>query len=138
MQIRERRNVIQLIRTWYCPDKKRGVSMQIGSFPIESTECPDEIFSELTDIEKKEMTSYFSVKAKEEAIVGASRSLRLLPFTIQRASEAFDIIEDLELKEEDALSIYHEFDELAKKMRKLGFFRPKAGSTKTEDENQQE
>lgn len=48
MHFRTRRNVIQLIRTTYDADKKRGVNTVVGTVPLNQPDLPSELAQQLT------------------------------------------------------------------------------------------
>lgn len=79
MMIRPRETTVQLVRTVYDKELKRGKQVNLGSFEsyISSMKAlPDEVTEKLTDEEKAQLDEYFSEKRKKDQELSELSRLR--------------------------------------------------------------
>lgn len=114
MQIRERRRVIQLIRTEYDPSIKRGREKVISSFQ-RFGQPTDETRSALTEAENKQLDEWLEAKKTLEDVRSKLISVQFLADRMNTATRAFR--EDPETFVQYADDIKEAYAELRKAMR---------------------
>lgn len=120
MQFRERRRVIQVIRTTYDPELKRGRSEVVGKIEKETPEIGEKLLKSCTPEELEEIAAYLESRSdtlRNEAVRAGAETL---PDQMRRAAEYFETHRD-EQAETFATEIRAAWDELKAAMRRSGF-----------------
>jgi len=118
MHIQKRGNRIEIVRTKYCPIKKRGVAKIIGAFPNWHSSAPQELIDQLDDKEKAKLEAWF----KENADISRKYSLdnKLQPYSHKLLCEA---VGELEVSKNQARELFLMMDSVKKSLRKKGYTR---------------
>lgn len=120
MQFRERRRVIQVIRTVYDPRIKRGRSEVVGCIDREAPQLDDGLRAACTDAEMTEVEAYIAALKDERSRQAAREAAQDLPAQM-RLAEAW-----LRLAATDAeaaplaAEIWTAWDDLSKALHKAG------------------
>lgn len=125
MQFRERRRVIQVIRTTYDPEVKRGRSEVLGKIDKAAPAVTDKLNKACTLEELAEITAYLANRQnllRNEAVRAGAETL---PAQMRAAAEYFRTHRDEEAKD-FAVDIRAAWDELKAALRKAGFAKGKA------------
>lgn len=120
MQFRERRRVIQVIRTTYDPELKRGRGEVLGRIDKAAPIVTEKLQKACTPEEIGEVYEYLAVRAvalREEAVRAGAETL---PVQIRQAAEYFRTHSDDEARV-FAKEIRAAWNELKSAMRKAGF-----------------
>ncbi|WP_448204511.1 hypothetical protein [Azospirillum sp. sgz302134] len=132
MQFRERRRVIQVIRTTYDPDLKRGRSEVLGKIDKAAPAITDKLHKACTPEELSEITTYLATRQntlRDEAVRAGAETL---PAQMRAAAEYFRSHRDEEAKD-FAVEIRAAWDELKAAMRKAGFSKGKVKKSAEKD-----
>lgn len=89
MHFRTRRNVIQLIRTTYDADKKRGVNAVVGTVPLGQPELPAELQQQMTPQEVEAFGAWVQTQWHTRQLRHELAALSL-PETLALASAWFE------------------------------------------------
>lgn len=120
MQFRERRRVIQIIRTTYDPALKRGRSKVVGRIPKDAAGLSDKLSRGFTEAEIDEIDTWL----RERNWMLVQEAVRLdvdgLAGRMRLAADYFRDHNDAEAAE-TAAEIRDAWDELKKAMQKSGF-----------------
>ncbi len=125
MQFRERRRVIQVIRTTYDPEVKRGRSEVLGKIDKAAPAVTDKLHKACTPEELAEIATYLANRQnllRNEAVRAGAETL---PAQMRAAAEYFRTHRDEEAKD-FAVDIRAAWDELKSALRKAGFAKGKA------------
>ncbi|MCW2237910.1 hypothetical protein [Azospirillum canadense] len=125
MQFRERRRVIQVIRTTYDPEVKRGRSEVLGKIDKAAPTVTDKLHKACTPEELAEIATYLANRQnllRNEAVRAGAETL---PAQMRAAAEYFRTHRDEEAKD-FAVDIRAAWDELKSALRKAGFAKGKA------------
>lgn len=124
MQFRERRRVIQVIRTTYDPELKRGRSELVGKLDKEAPEITEKLRNSCTPAELTEISDYLGGRRANQRNAAVHAGAATLPEQMRRAAEYFQTHRD-----DKALAFATEiraaWDELKSAMRKAGFSKSK-------------
>lgn len=129
MQIKEKGNRVQLIRTEYLPEKKRTVGRIVATFDRYTSTFPDEIcrqvkekgFQQITDEERQQINKWIVDNKEKRDVDSLKHSLSYVASSIGRAAEAL-AVDDLadRVTTEQAQAIFSAIDTLKKGLRKRG------------------
>jgi len=118
MQFRERRRVIQVIRTTYDPALKRGRALVVGTLDKDAPAVGEDLRAALTADELAEVTAYIDARRGQPAAVPA------LPQQMRAAAAYFR-----DAPADEALALAAEiraaWEELKEAMRDAGFSKGK-------------
>ncbi|SHI35908.1 hypothetical protein SAMN02745194_00128 [Roseomonas rosea] len=98
MHFRVRDKAIQLIRTSYDAEKKRGSAKVVGSVSRRSMTLPEDIASKLTEEEKKEFQT-FQTSQSELAVLEAKLAAHSFPATVRKIMTYIEETQDEEERE---------------------------------------
>lgn len=126
MQFRQRRHVIQLIRTVYDPAIKRGRSEVVGRMDAERPELTDELRKLCSPEETREIETFLAEHRVLASRDAALRAARELPVSM-RLAEAFFRQEQEQGPEAGALAaeILTAWADLKSSLRQAGFRKTK-------------
>lgn len=133
MQFRERRRVIQVIRTTYDPDLKRGRSEVVGKIEKATPAIGEKLEKSCSPEELAEIVAYLDSRSdtlKSEAVRAGAETL---PEQMRRAAEYFRTHRDEEA-ETFAVEIRAAWEDLKSALRKSGFGKTRAGKPRPADE----
>ncbi len=134
MQFRERRRVIQVIRTTYDPALKRGRSELLGTLDKAAPAVTDALHAACTAMELEEVARYLDGRRETERNATVRAGVETLPEQMRRAAEYFRTHRDAAAgddggRDDRALAFAAEirgaWDELKTAMRKAGFSKSK-------------
>ncbi|WP_448190083.1 hypothetical protein [Azospirillum sp. sgz301742] len=124
MQFRERRRVIQVIRTTYDPELKRGRSEMLGKLDKSAPAVTDALRAACTAEELAEVATYLDGRQENHRSASVRAGAETLPDQMRKAAEYFHAHQD-----DKALAFATEirgaWEELKKAMRKAGFSKGK-------------
>lgn len=120
MQFRERRQVIQLIRTVYDPVIKRGRSEMIGRLDKDAPALDDGLRAICTPDELVEIEDFLTARSALMSAETVRESAHSLAGHMRRA-EAYFRAEDTDQAALLAAEIFTAWDDLKKAMHKAGF-----------------
>lgn len=124
MQFRERRRVIQVIRTTYDPELKRGRSEMVGKLDKTAPAITDDLRAACTAEELAEVATYLDGRQETQRSAAVRAGAETLPDQMRKAAEYFHAHQD-----DKALAFAAEirgaWDELKAAMRKAGFSKSK-------------
>ncbi|HYD30089.1 MAG TPA: hypothetical protein VEB64_04435 [Azospirillaceae bacterium] len=125
MQFRERRRVIQVIRTIYDPELKRGRSEVVGKIDKDSPTIPDKLAHACSAEEIGEITAWLTARGESLKSASARGSVATLPEEMRQAAAHFHGHHSGEPEAAaQAEAIWRAWDELKKAMRKAGYAKP--------------
>lgn len=124
MQFRERRRVIQVIRTTYDPELKRGRSEVVGKIDKTTPAITEKLLKTCTAEELAEVEQYLSSRTSTLRSEAVRAGAETLPQQMREAAEYFRSHRDDEAKR-FAQEIREAWDDLKSAMRKSGFSRSK-------------
>ncbi len=124
MQFRERRRVIQVIRTTYDPDLKRGRSEVVGKIDKATPAVTDKLQKACTPEELSEIATYLANRRNSLRNEAVRAGAETLPAQMRAAAEYFRTHRDGEAKI-FATEIRLAWDELKGALRKAGFSKSK-------------
>ena len=124
MQFRERRRVIQVIRTTYDPDLKRGRSEVVGKIDKAAPTVTDKFQKTCTSDELSEIATYLANRQNSLRNEAVRAGAETLPAQMRAAAEYFRTHRDGEAKV-FAAEIRAAWDELKGALRKAGFSKSK-------------
>ncbi|HYG89516.1 MAG TPA: hypothetical protein VD978_25045 [Azospirillum sp.] len=124
MQFRERRRVIQVIRTTYDPGLKRGRSELVGKLDKGSPEISEKLQNACTPAELAEIADYLSGRRETQRTAAVRTGAEALPDQMRKAAEYFQTHQD-DKALVFATEIRAAWDELKAAMRKAGFSKSK-------------
>lgn len=126
MQFRERRRVIQIIRTVYDPELKRGKSVVIGKIDKFNPEISSELKETCSEAEIKEITTWLDQHLANKKHENIRADTFDLPRQMRQAADYFEHFqeEDDEVAEL-AAEIYDSWTILKKSLRKAGLTKSK-------------
>ena len=117
MHFRVRKNVIQLIRTTYNDNKKRGETAIIGTVPLAKPELTDELRSLLTTEEIEGFEYWRHTQHRKEALQEELAALTLTE-TLQKATKWFEREGDSQVAHATASEIISSWQALRKTLIK--------------------
>lgn len=120
MQFRERRRVIQVIRTTYDPELKRGRAEVLGRIDKSSLTPSDKLLKICSAEELAEVRAFISERTANLHDEAVKAGAETLPAQMRRAAEYFRGHDDDEAKQ-FAAAIRLAWDELKVAIRKAGF-----------------
>lgn len=124
MQFRERRRVIQVIRTTYDPELKRGRSELVGKLDKTAPAITDALRAACTAEELAEVATYLDGRKETQRSAVVRAGAETLPDQMRKAAEYFHTHQgDKALA--FAAEIRGAWDELKTAMRKAGFSKAK-------------
>lgn len=130
MQIKEKGNRVQLIRTEYIPEKKRTVGRIIATFDRYETTFPVDIcrqveekgFQQISDEERQQVEQWIVDNKEKRSVDSLSLGLSLAASNINRATQALAVDELADrVTPEQAQAIFSAVDALKKALRKRGY-----------------
>lgn len=124
MQFRERRRVIQVIRTTYDPELKRGRSEVVGKIDKALPAITDKLQKACTPEERDEVAAYLDNRRNALRNEAVRAGAETLPAQMRAAAEYFLTHRDGEAKE-FAAAIRAAWDELKGSLNKAGFSKGK-------------
>lgn len=125
MQFRERRRVIQVIRTTYDPELKRGRSEVVGKIDKAAPAITDKLHKTCSPEELSEIATYLTNRQNMLRTEAVRAGAETLPAQMRAAAEYFRTHRDEEAKD-FAVEIRAAWDELKSALRKAGFSKGKA------------
>lgn len=131
MQFRERRRVIQVIRTTYDPELKRGRSEVVGKIDRAAPALSDKLQKNCTPDEFAEVQAWLEARAADQRQAAVRAGAETLPAQMRAAAEYFrshggDSGEAASF----AAEIRDAWDELRMALRKAGLHKPPAAAAK--------
>lgn len=133
MQFRERRRVIQVIRTTYDPELKRGRSEVVGKIDKAEPAMTDKLRNACTPEERAEIADYLANRSGILRNAAVRAGAETLPEQMRRAAEYFRDHRDEEARR-FAVEIRRGWDELKSAMRRAGFTKGELGRGAPEGE----
>lgn len=125
MQFRERRRVIQVIRTIYDPKLKRGRSEVVGKIDKADPAITDKLHKACTPEEIEEIAAWLYTRGESLKTADVRGSAITLAERMRQAAEYFASHRDHEAEAEAcADAIWLAWDELKKAMRQAGLAKP--------------
>lgn len=124
MQFRERRRVIQVIRTTYDPELKRGRSEVVGKIDKSTPAITDKLQRTCTPEEVAEIGAYLANRQTTLRTEAVRAGAETLPAQMRAAAEYFRTHRDGDAKV-FAAEIRQAWDELKASLRKAGFSKSK-------------
>lgn len=124
MQFRERRRVIQVIRTTYDPELKRGRSEVVGKIDKAAPTVTDKLQKTCTPEELAEIGAYLASRHESQRTEAVRAGAETLPDEMRKAAEYFRTHQGVRAME-FAAEIRAAWDELKAAMRKAGFSKDK-------------
>ena len=124
MQFRERRRVIQVIRTVYDPDLKRGRSEVVGKIDKAALAVTDKLQKGCTPEELSEILTYLDDRRNRLRNEAVRAGAETLPAQMREAAEYFRTHRDGEARE-FATEIRLAWEELKAALRDSGFSKNK-------------
>ena len=98
MHFRVREKAIQLVRTAYDANSKKGVSTVVGSIPRRTMALPDDLAERLSDAEKAEFRA-FQASQSEVALLDAKLAAHTFPGTVRKVISYIEETTDEDEKE---------------------------------------
>lgn len=83
MHFRVREKAVQLVRTTYNADTKKGVATVVGSIPRRTMVLPDDMAEKLSEEEKAEFKAFQSSQS-EVALLDAKLAAHTFPSTVRK------------------------------------------------------
>lgn len=133
MQFRERRRVIQVIRTTYDPELKRGRSEVVGKIDRAAPALSDKLQKNCTADELAEVQAWLEARAADQRQAAVRAGAETLPAQMRAAAEFFRS-HDGDSGGGEAASFAAEirdaWEELRTALRKAGLHKPPATTAK--------
>ena len=121
MHLRERKNVLQMIRVTYDASKKRGVDQVIGTIRLAKPEISEELRAQLTSDEldqfNKWKRNHHEIELLRGQLAGAD-----LPRVLDAAATWLEANADSERARESCEQIMHAVRQFRRRAIKAGFF----------------
>lgn len=126
MRIKEKGKRLQLLRTEYVPELKRGRDVMIGSLSKYDAHVPDDVKALLSEDELAKLETHLKERREASAAVMQGFALDTLPSKLREAMEALKSPEHAaSVTPEHAASIWSALDDMRAAMRKAGLARPR-------------
>jgi len=120
MQFRERRRVIQVIRTVYDPRIKRGRSEVVGCVDRDSPQLDDALRAACTAEESAEIESYIAILKDERSRQAAAEAASGLPARMRQAEAWLRQADGIQDVGPLAAEIWTAWEDLSKALHKAG------------------
>jgi len=126
MRIKEKGTRLQLLRTEYVPELKRGRDVMVGSLSKYDSRVPDDIKSLLSDDELAKLETHLKERQEASAAAMQGFALDMLPSKLRESIEALKSADKVaSVTPEHAARIWAALDDMRTAMRKAGLARPK-------------
>lgn len=120
MHFREQGRSLQLVRTKYDAERRRGVQTVVGRMPLYTYEIPQEILPLLEPEEVAQLRDYLAAVKSGRDAENLSRSLRLVVGDLETATKALESGQ----MPKDPDAIWAAIAELSKALKKAGYPKP--------------
>jgi hypothetical protein len=120
MQFRERRRVIQVIRTVYDPRIKRGRSEVVGNIDRDVPLLDDALRTACSDAETAEVEAYIAILKDEQSRQAAAEAATALPAQMRLAEGWLRLADGKEDVGPLAAEIWTAWEDLSKALHKAG------------------
>lgn len=127
MRIKEQGNRLQLLRTIYVPEAKRGKDVMFASLSKYDSQVPDEVKALLEPDELEKLEAHLQ-SCQEAASASRRRSALVnVPWSLNNAMEALkDAGVAVSMAPDQVAKIWESLDAMRSAMRKAGLAKPKA------------
>jgi len=126
MRIKEKGTRLQLLRTEYVPELKRGRDVMVGSLSKYDSRVPDDIKTLLSEDELAKLEAYLKDRHEASAAAMQGFALDTLPSKLRESIEALKSADKVaSMTPEHAAKIWSALDDMRAAMRKAGLTRPK-------------
>jgi hypothetical protein len=120
MQFRERRRVIQVIRTVYDPRIKRGRSEVVGNIDRDAPLLDDALRAACSDAETAEVEAYIAILKDEQSRQAAAEAAAALPAQMRLSEGWLRLADGKEDVGPLAAEIWTAWEDLSKALHKAG------------------
>ena len=127
MRIKEKGQRLQLLRTEYVPELKRGRDVMIGSLSKYDASVPEDVKSLLDAGELQKLEAYLTERREASTVMMQGFALDTLPSKLRDAMEGLKSVDKVAaMKPERIAEIWAALDDMRAALRKAGLPRPKA------------
>jgi hypothetical protein len=127
MRIKEKGQRLQLLRTEYVPEIKRGRDIMIGSLSKYAGSVPDDVRELLTADELEKLETYLTQRREASTVMMQGFALDTLPSKLREAMEGLKSADKVAAMKPDHIAeIWACLDAMRTAMRKAGLSKPKA------------